>query len=95
MELGTFLQDVELMNITFLDGVLSVAECNDRGFNIEELRFPNGSKSIALTVPFTDRAVLNKVCFSLYCKGTHVAYLMMIDVVICEIMPLQLFLYFK
>ncbi|XP_062324228.1 uncharacterized protein LOC134025304 [Osmerus eperlanus] len=61
VELGTFLQDVELINITFLDGVLSVAECNDRGFNIEELSFPNGSKSIALTVPFTDRAVLNKM----------------------------------
>ncbi|XP_067097631.1 uncharacterized protein [Osmerus mordax] len=56
--LGTFLPDVELINITFNTGVFSVAECNVKGFDVKEHRFPNGSKSFYLKVPFFEDAVL-------------------------------------
>ncbi|XP_062304830.1 uncharacterized protein LOC134009123 [Osmerus eperlanus] len=56
--LGTFLPDVELINITFNTGVFSVAECNSKGFDVKEHRFPNGSKSFYLKVPFFEDAVL-------------------------------------
>ena len=56
--LGTFLPDVELINITFNTGVFSVAECNAKGFDVKEHRFPNGSKSFHLKVPFFEDAVL-------------------------------------
>ncbi|XP_046888632.1 uncharacterized protein LOC124475835 [Hypomesus transpacificus] len=56
--LGTFLPDVELINITFNTGLFSVAECNSKGFDVKEHRFPNGSKSFSLKVPFFEDAVL-------------------------------------
>ncbi|XP_041951085.1 uncharacterized protein LOC121711502 [Alosa sapidissima] len=56
--LGTFHQDVILMNITFSTGVLTVVEANARGFNVQEIRFPNGSKTFSLRVPFSDPVVL-------------------------------------
>ncbi|XP_062396190.1 uncharacterized protein LOC134087006 [Sardina pilchardus] len=56
--LGTFLHDVILVNITFTTGVLTVAEANARGFNVQEHRFPNGSKTFSLRVPFSDPVVL-------------------------------------
>ncbi|XP_036406036.1 zona pellucida protein AX 1 [Megalops cyprinoides] len=55
---GTFLPDVELVNITFATGVLSVAEANARGFNVQEYSFSNGSKGFRLQVPFSDPVVL-------------------------------------
>lgn len=59
--LGTFLFDVELVNITFSGGVLTVAEANQRGFNIQEQRFQNGSKAFRLQVPFSDLFVVKTV----------------------------------
>nr|SOX60636.1 zona pellucida protein X [Solea senegalensis] len=56
--LGTFLQDVELKNITFSTGVLTVEECNARGFAVQQHSFPNGSKSFSLQVPFDADVVL-------------------------------------
>uniref|UniRef100_A0A4W5PP43 Zona pellucida protein AX 1 n=1 Tax=Hucho hucho TaxID=62062 RepID=A0A4W5PP43_9TELE len=56
--LGTFLHDVELHNITFSTGVLTVAECNARGFDFQEHRFANRSKTFSLRVPFSDEVVL-------------------------------------
>ncbi|XP_071396797.1 zona pellucida protein AX 1 [Centroberyx affinis] len=58
VHLGPFLHDVELMNITFSTGVLSVAECNARGFTVQEHTFSNGTKSFSLQVPFSDDVVL-------------------------------------
>ncbi|XP_042359781.1 zona pellucida protein AX 1 [Plectropomus leopardus] len=58
VHLGTFLHDVELMNITFSTGVLTVEESNARGFTVQEHRFPNGSKSFSLQVPFDADVVL-------------------------------------
>ncbi|KAJ7988052.1 hypothetical protein DPEC_G00319640 [Dallia pectoralis] len=55
--LGPFLQDVELMNFNFSIGVLTVAECNARGFDVKEHRFANGSKTFSLRVPFSDEVV--------------------------------------
>lgn len=59
--LGTFLYDVELVNITFSSGVLTLAEANMRGFNIQEQRFQNGSKTFRLQVPFSDSFVVKTV----------------------------------
>lgn len=56
--LGTFLYDVMLVNITFTTGVLTVTEANARGFNVQEHRFPNGSKTFSLRVPFSNPVVL-------------------------------------
>ncbi|XP_058469804.1 zona pellucida protein AX 1 isoform X2 [Solea solea] len=56
--LGTFLQDVELKNITFSTGVLTVEDCNARGFVVQQHSFPNGSKSFSLQVPFDADVVL-------------------------------------
>ncbi|XP_035535234.1 zona pellucida protein AX 1 isoform X1 [Morone saxatilis] len=56
--LGTLLHDVELSNITFSTGVLTVEECNARGFPVQEHSFPNGSKSFFLQVPFDADVVL-------------------------------------
>uniref|UniRef100_A0A674EBE3 Zona pellucida protein AX 1 n=1 Tax=Salmo trutta TaxID=8032 RepID=A0A674EBE3_SALTR len=58
--LGTFLHDVELMNITFTTRVLTVAECNARGFDVQEHHFANGSKTFSLRVPFSDELVLKQ-----------------------------------
>uniref|UniRef100_A0A3Q4AHM8 ZP domain-containing protein n=1 Tax=Mola mola TaxID=94237 RepID=A0A3Q4AHM8_MOLML len=58
VQLGTFLPDVELRNITFSTGVLTVEECLARGFNVQELRFPNETKSFSLQVSFDSDVVL-------------------------------------
>ncbi|KAI3364225.1 hypothetical protein L3Q82_011030, partial [Scortum barcoo] len=55
---GTFLHDVELRNITFSTGVLTVEECNARGFTVQEHHFPNQTKSFSLNVPFAADVVL-------------------------------------
>lgn len=59
---GSFLQDVELRNITFPTGVLTVEESKARGFTIQEHGFSNGTKSFSLQVPFDDDVVLKHVC---------------------------------
>uniref|UniRef100_A0A3Q1IM75 ZP domain-containing protein n=1 Tax=Anabas testudineus TaxID=64144 RepID=A0A3Q1IM75_ANATE len=57
--LGPFGTDVALINITFPSEVLSVAECNVRGFNVMELMSPNSSSKVfILQVPFMDPVVL-------------------------------------
>ncbi|XP_076612518.1 uncharacterized protein LOC143336320 [Chaetodon auriga] len=58
VHLGTFLHDVELRNITFSTGVLTVEECIARGFTVQEHSFPNGSKTLSLQVPFDADVVL-------------------------------------
>uniref|UniRef100_A0A3B1ITE6 Zona pellucida protein AX 1 n=1 Tax=Astyanax mexicanus TaxID=7994 RepID=A0A3B1ITE6_ASTMX len=56
--LGTFLHDVELMNITFSSGVMTVAEANARGINVQQHGLPNGSRTFSIQVPFSDPVVL-------------------------------------
>ncbi|KAK5930030.1 hypothetical protein CesoFtcFv8_000283 [Champsocephalus esox] len=56
--LGTFLHDVELRNITFSTGVLTVGESNAKGFTVQEHSLANGSKSFSLQVPFDADVVL-------------------------------------
>ncbi|XP_056437863.1 uncharacterized protein LOC130374906 [Gadus chalcogrammus] len=58
VSLGTFAADVALWNMTLSGVVLSVAECNARGFNVQELGSQNGFKTFTLQVPFTDSLVL-------------------------------------
>ncbi|XP_059212568.1 zona pellucida sperm-binding protein 2-like [Centropristis striata] len=58
VHLGTFLQDVELRNITFSTGVLTVDQVKARGFLLQEHHLPNGNKSFSLQVPFSADVVL-------------------------------------
>lgn len=52
------------MNISFPMGVLSVDECNARGFNVMEHTVPgSSSKFFTLQVPFTDPSVKRKASF--------------------------------
>ncbi|XP_064195781.1 zona pellucida protein AX 1 [Anguilla rostrata] len=54
---GSFLSDVELVNITFTTGVMSIAEANVQGFNVQEHILPTGLKGYFLQVPFSDPVV--------------------------------------
>ncbi|KAM9703800.1 uncharacterized protein ACNS7B_002381 [Menidia menidia] len=58
VHVGTFLHDVELRNITFSTGVLSVAESNAEGFAVEKYILPNGTSVFTLQVPFAADVVL-------------------------------------
>ncbi|KAF7662030.1 hypothetical protein LDENG_00247620 [Lucifuga dentata] len=58
VHVGTFLHDVELRNITFSTGVLSVDACNASGFTVQEHQLANGNKSFSLQVPFAADVVL-------------------------------------
>ncbi|KAG7222704.1 hypothetical protein INR49_026313, partial [Caranx melampygus] len=58
VHLGAFLHDVELKNITFSTGVLTVEECRARGFIVQEHGLPDGLKSFSLQVPFDADVVL-------------------------------------
>ncbi|KAM4713133.1 zona pellucida protein AX 1 [Anableps anableps] len=49
---GTFLHDVELRNITFATGVLTVEESNARGFIVQQHVHANGTSVFSLKVPF-------------------------------------------
>lgn len=69
--LGTFLHDVELRNITFSTGVLTVEECHARGFTVQEHSFPNGTKGFSLQVPFDADVVLKHVCELTTCVKCH------------------------
>ncbi|MGH0128990.1 UNVERIFIED_CONTAM: hypothetical protein FKN15_037091 [Acipenser sinensis] len=52
--LGTFLPDVELVEIIVGQETLTVPEANLKGYNVQEHCFPNGSKAYTLQVPFED-----------------------------------------
>ncbi|XP_051792634.1 zona pellucida protein AX 1 [Acanthochromis polyacanthus] len=58
VQLGAFLHDVELRNITFSTGVLTVEESNTRGFTVQEHIFPNGTKGYSLQVAFNSDVVM-------------------------------------
>ncbi|MBN3285553.1 ZP2 protein, partial [Polyodon spathula] len=59
--LGTFLPDLELVQIVFGSEPLNVPEANLKGYNVQEHVFPNGSKTFTLQVPFEDPNVKQKV----------------------------------
>ncbi|XP_057679085.1 uncharacterized protein LOC130907710 [Corythoichthys intestinalis] len=52
IHIGTFLDDVELKNITFSTGTFTLEACHAKGFIIQEHRNPGGMKSFSLNVPF-------------------------------------------
>ena len=69
VHVGTFLHDVELRNITFSTGVLTIEESRARGFTVQEHSFPNGTKSFSLQVPIDADVVLKHVCvLTVFCK---------------------------
>lgn len=59
--LGDFLPDVELKNITFTTGLLTVQECNARGYTVQEHVTLDNSKSFSLHVPFDADVVIKRV----------------------------------
>ncbi|XP_039455438.1 zona pellucida protein AX 1 [Oreochromis aureus] len=58
VRLGSFLHDVELKNITFFTGVLTVEESNARGLIVQEHIYTNGTKGFSLQVAFDADVVL-------------------------------------
>ncbi|XP_077443991.1 uncharacterized protein LOC144064950 [Stigmatopora argus] len=69
ISVGPFAPDVVLLNITLVDGLMSVHESNKRGFNVQEhYSQSSGLKYISLQVPFMDQAVqqMKKTLFTLY-----------------------------
>ncbi|XP_072218677.1 uncharacterized protein [Leuresthes tenuis] len=58
VHLGTFFHDVELQNITYSTGVLSVEESNARGLIVEKYILSNGTSVFSLQVPFAADVVL-------------------------------------
>lgn len=60
--LGGFFHDVELKNITFVTGVLTVEESNARGLIVQEHIYTNGTKGFSLQVSFDADVVLKTVC---------------------------------
>lgn len=62
---GTFLPDVELINITTDSAVMTLAEATANGFDIQEHVFPNGSKAFRLQVPFSHPTAVKGVWFIL------------------------------
>uniref|UniRef100_A0A8C7QVA3 ZP domain-containing protein n=1 Tax=Oncorhynchus mykiss TaxID=8022 RepID=A0A8C7QVA3_ONCMY len=100
LELGTFNLDVELLNITFPTMVLTVAECNARGFNVQEQRSPDNTlKTFRMEVPFSDpvvrraeqgvttftlQLIYGLVVFPEYAPFSHSA---VVDAVLLDIVP--------
>ncbi|XP_029451817.1 zona pellucida sperm-binding protein 2-like isoform X2 [Rhinatrema bivittatum] len=58
--IGTFLQDTKLVNLTIGSEILTVTDANEQGYNISEMKHPNGSTSYTVTVPFDDPNVKKK-----------------------------------
>uniref|UniRef100_A0A3Q4I106 Zona pellucida protein AX 1 n=1 Tax=Neolamprologus brichardi TaxID=32507 RepID=A0A3Q4I106_NEOBR len=58
VKLGDFFYDVELKNITFVTGVLTVEESNARGLIVQEHIYTNGTKGFSLQVAFDADVVL-------------------------------------
>ncbi|XP_077167489.1 uncharacterized protein LOC143824281 [Paroedura picta] len=57
---GVFLPDVTLVALTIGGEPLSPEEANQKGYNVHESPFPNGTKSFNLEVPFDDPNVLKE-----------------------------------
>ncbi|XP_048702202.2 uncharacterized protein LOC125634907 [Caretta caretta] len=49
---GTFLPDVELVNLTIDDTTVTVPEALQHGYKVYETRYPNGSKGYVIETPF-------------------------------------------
>ncbi|XP_020357299.2 uncharacterized protein LOC109904477 [Oncorhynchus kisutch] len=88
LELGTFNLDVELLNITFPTTVLTVVECNARGFNVQEQRSPDNTlKTFRMEVPFSYPVVFKELIYGLvifpeYAPFSHSA---VVDAVLLDI----------
>lgn len=59
---GTFLPDVELVNLTIEAATVAVPEAVQRGYLIDEIRYPNGSKAYVIQVPLDVTSVKKEVC---------------------------------
>lgn len=59
---GTFLPDVELMNLTIEGVAVAVPEAVQRGYLIHRTRYANGSKAYVMEVPLDAPSVKKEVC---------------------------------
>uniref|UniRef100_A0AAV2K7W1 ZP domain-containing protein n=1 Tax=Knipowitschia caucasica TaxID=637954 RepID=A0AAV2K7W1_KNICA len=57
VKIGTFLQDVELKNITFSTGTLSVEQCVQRGFNVQQKDHPDSTRTFSISLGFSEDVV--------------------------------------
>ncbi|XP_045916796.1 uncharacterized protein LOC123977846 isoform X2 [Micropterus dolomieu] len=72
--IGPFGSDVAVMNISLPYEVLSVEDCNVRGFNVLEHKSPNSNlKAFTVEVPFTDHAVLQTTEMGVKVYSLHMA----------------------
>ncbi|XP_072263605.1 uncharacterized protein [Pyxicephalus adspersus] len=58
--IGTFLEDVELINITTGGDTRTVSQAQSHGFEVSPIKYTNGSVGFVLKVPFTDPQVSRK-----------------------------------
>lgn len=59
---GTFLPDVELVNLTIEGVTVAVPEAVQHGSLIYEIRHANGSKAYVIQVPFDAPSIKKEVC---------------------------------
>ncbi|NXN07031.1 ZP2 protein, partial [Indicator maculatus] len=57
---GTFLPDVELVNLTIEEVIVAVPEAVQHGYLTDEIRYPNGSKAYIIQVPLDSTSVKKK-----------------------------------
>ncbi|KAK7907673.1 hypothetical protein WMY93_016285 [Mugilogobius chulae] len=57
VQVGTFLQDVELRNITFFTGTFTVEECVARGFTVQQQDQPDGARTFTVSLGFDEDVV--------------------------------------
>ena len=59
---GTFLPDVELVNLTIEGATVAVPEAVQHGYLTYEIRYANGSKAYVIQVPLDAPSVKKEVC---------------------------------
>lgn len=62
MTVGTFLPDVELVNLTIDGATVAVPEAVQHGYLTYEIRYANGSKAYVIKVPFDAPSIKKEVC---------------------------------
>lgn len=61
MTVGTFLPDVELVNLTIDATTVTVPEALQHGYKVYETRYPNGTKGYVIETPFDEPTIKKEV----------------------------------
>lgn len=59
---GTFLPDVELVNLTIEGAAVAVPEAVQHGYLTYEIRYANGSKAYIIQAPLDAPSIKKEVC---------------------------------